>query len=115
MFSTILHEALSSWWNTFELVKSTAFENDTFQAHLSLWRDWLATCSKVRVPLYMISGVEGALDLFDSSWQLRTGLSMEKLWISFKPVVPSSVGQLQALSQMRGLADRFDNIIWRVR
>jgi hypothetical protein len=33
----------------------------------------------------------------------------------FKPVVPSSVGQLQALCRMRHLADRFDNIVWRVR
>jgi hypothetical protein len=44
-----------------------------------------------------------------------TGLSMEKLWASFKPTVPSSAGHLQALSQMRDLADRFDGIIWRVR
>ncbi|KAH0536881.1 hypothetical protein FGG08_006284 [Glutinoglossum americanum] len=114
-FSAILQEAISTWWNTFELVKSTGFEDATFQAHLSLWEEWLAKCSKVGIPPYLIQGVSDSLSLFESSWQLRTGLSMEKLWVLFKPVVPSSVDQLRALSQVRDLADRFDDIIWRVR
>ncbi|KAH0565336.1 hypothetical protein GP486_001268 [Trichoglossum hirsutum] len=115
IFTAVLRQALSSWWNTFELVKSTAFEDGTFQAHLSLWREWLAVCSKVGIPLNLTLGVSEALDSFESSWKLRTGLSMEKLWMLFKPAVPSSVRQLQTLCQMRDLADRFDNIIWRVR
>jgi midasin len=59
--------------------------------------------------------VSRALDSFNPSWQLMTGLSMEKIWASFKPAVPSSIGHLEALSQLRGLADRFDRILWKVR
>ncbi|KAI9782381.1 MAG: hypothetical protein M1839_005254 [Geoglossum umbratile] len=115
IFYALLSEALDSWWNTFELVKSTAFEDDTFQAHLSLWGGWLAACSKAGIPVKDTFAVSHALSKFNSSWQLTTGLSMEKLWVLFKPTVPSSASHLQALSQMRDLADRFDGITWRVR
>ena len=52
------------------------------------------------------------LDTFNSSWQLHSGLEMEKLWTMFKPTTAKDLSQLEFSLQVKGLAARFDALKW---
>ena len=52
------------------------------------------------------------LDTFNDSWQLNSGLGMERIWEHFKPVTAANKTQLEGSLQARALADRFDALKW---
>ena len=52
------------------------------------------------------------LETFNDSWQLHSGLGMELLWTTFRPVGAKSLDQLNLSNQAKDLADRFDALRW---
>lgn len=53
------------------------------------------------------------LTAFGSEVQLKTGLGMERIWRHFKPDTPKTTGQLSAILNLEGLADRLDDAMWK--
>ncbi len=53
------------------------------------------------------------LDVFNSSWQLYSGLRMEQLWMRFRPATASDMLQLELSVQIKDLAGHFDSLKWR--
>lgn len=52
------------------------------------------------------------LDKFSASWQLYSGLGMERLWSRFKPSTAKNIGQHDISIQVEELANRFDDLMW---
>ncbi|KAI6712893.1 hypothetical protein JHW43_004547 [Diplocarpon mali] len=110
-----LDALLRYWWNTFHLAISPGFEESTFQAHLAIGSDLLAslktTSQASDLPLSCFSTSLSAE--FSSGFKLTTGLSMEPLWHLLRPTVIPNLRVLQILSKMEALALRFDALRWK--
>jgi midasin len=110
----ILFQLLRYWWHTYALATSPTFEDATFQAHLAIGRDLLASSDG---PLHLSLVVKDVLEKlnsdFSSGFLLTTGLSMETLWKHWRPVVISSAQVMEATSKMEALAARFDLLKWK--
>jgi midasin len=48
-------------------------------------------------------------------WQLKTGLSMERLWSAFRPLTPSTWQKLDTMLRLENLAVRFDSVSRKIR
>jgi midasin len=120
------------WWETYQIASTAPFEDAIFQAHLGIYRDILSReQSKLRLPptrkvrsqqnaktqapyRNIVELVQGLIEhYFESGFKLTTGLSMEKLWRSFRPKPISSIEKLQTLVNMEELAIRFDHLKWK--
>jgi midasin len=111
------------WWETYNIALSCQFEEATFQAHLAIGQDLLLKL----LSEYSEDGGDSAQALalikffqkklqhdFDSSFKLTTGLSMENLWLRFRPTPISNANKLEMLAQMEVLAKRFDALRWKI-
>ncbi len=109
-----LASLLRYWWDTFYLATSKNFEEATFQAHLAIGTDLLPrlVLDDASNPEHagLIKSFGQSLNQeFTSGFRLTTGLSMEALWKGLRPIVMSSWGVLDNLTQMEQLATRFDD------
>ncbi|KAI9827912.1 MAG: hypothetical protein M1819_006855 [Sarea resinae] len=111
-----LKEVTDYWWDIFHLVQSTEFEESVFQVHLSIGRSIVASYTVADEPSRSLTeGIATCLDAFTQMWQLSSGLSMERLWMKLRPETCSSMKQLQTLLRLEQLADRFDDMVWKVK
>lgn len=55
-----------------------------------------------------------AMKLLKNAAQPKTGQSMERMWNTFKPSMPSSLARLDDLLALEKLATRFDNLMWKL-
>ncbi|EPE31743.1 P-loop containing nucleoside triphosphate hydrolase [Glarea lozoyensis ATCC 20868] len=106
---------LHYWWHTYTLATSTTFDDATFQAHLAIGRDLLASLqSKSPHSTSLVGNVMEKLDSdFHSGFRLTTGLSMELLWKRLRPLVISDSQVMETTSRMETLAHRFDALKWK--
>jgi len=106
---------LRYWWNTFQLATSKAFEESTFQAHLTIGADLLDELSTAvhasNSPITFFS--QSLQNDFSSGFKLTTGLSMELLWRQLRPTAIPNLGIMQTLAEMEQLAIRFDALRWK--
>lgn len=52
------------------------------------------------------------LEIFNTSWQLSSGLCMESLWTAFRPATAKNLSELGSSRYVKRLADRFDGLKW---
>jgi midasin len=130
----IMNAIAQFWRETYRLVSDLSFEEATFQAHLvisahlfaKLGSIMAATAVNVDSTIKERGVAAGAADSivtifqsrlqhdFDSGFKLTTGLSMEKLWIQFRPTSISNAQTLQTIIALEKLAVRFDRLRWKV-
>ncbi len=113
-----LASLLRYWWDTFYLATSKNFEEATFQAHLAIGTDLLPrlVLDDALNPEHagLVNSFGQSLNQeFTSGFRLTTGLSMEVLWKGLRPLVMSSLGVLDNLTQIEQLATRFDALKWK--
>lgn len=110
----VLRAVMQFWWETYRLALSNNFEEATFHAHLAIGNDLLSNLAAA-YPSNIVELIQKKLQQdFDSGFKLTTGLSMEKLWLKFRPLPISKAERLQMLVEMRALAARFDALRWKV-
>jgi midasin len=127
-----IRNIMQFWWETYRLVSSAAFEETTFQAHLAVGRDLFKGVLSHQLVTKTSPGPHGGpiapsacQDMVrhiqsrfqaDLNWEFRltTGLSMELLWLRFRPTLISKNQTLQTLINLEALATRFDSLRWRV-
>ncbi len=109
-----LRAVMDFWAQTYQLALCTNFEEATFQAHLAIGNDLLAELMDA-CPSDVLTQFQKKLKSdFDSGFKLRTGLSMENLWIQFRPLPISNADRLAMLLEMEALANRFDALRWKI-
>jgi midasin len=104
------------WSNMCQLTDSADFVEGVFRVHLDFWHQWEQNLTPSDPFSGHIKAITARqLGLFDSAWNLKTGYSMERLWNTFKPIVPSTGELLEVQLQFEQLAARFDAIIWKLK
>lgn len=49
------------------------------------------------------------------SAQLKTGLSMERLWSQFRPATLSTLERLREVQNLENVANQFDEVVWKLK
>lgn len=96
----------------FDLTISSEFDEGAFQVHLMIGRSVVAHGGTMQELKPIYEKLDSLLNLFNASWKLTTGLSMEKLWKMFRPPTAESNKDLSTRMQLEELATRFDNLKW---
>lgn len=109
-----LTDLLLYWKDLYDLVQSPVFEESEFQAYLTTGQELSSRAlGDEGVSGFLQQKLGSGLSQFHASWQLSTGLSMERLWEACRPQTPPTLSQLSVYLRMEELADRFDNALWR--
>ncbi|KLU89006.1 midasin [Magnaporthiopsis poae ATCC 64411] len=104
------------WWRTFALVSARDFEEATFQAHLlhgAELLEQLASRFEPRGQALVSTVAANFTAAFELSFKLRTGLSMEIIWKTFRPVPIPDLERFTQVVEMERLAQRFDATRWK--
>lgn len=88
------------------------FDEGIFQVYLGLGRSVIES-NELEGRKSLVASFAYALDSFNASWKLSTGLSMERLWSTFEPPIAHSLRGLKYSLEVEQLADRFDVLKWR--
>lgn len=96
----------------FDLAMSSEFDEGAFQVHLMIGRSIVAHGGASNELGPINEKFNSMLNLFNPSWKLSTGLSMEKLWKIFRPNTAKSLTELSTRIQAEELAARFDKLKW---
>lgn len=96
----------------FDLAMSSEFDEGAFQVHLMIGRSIVAHGGAPKELDPINEKLNSMLNLFNPSWKLSTGLSMEKLWKIFRPNTAKSLTELSTRIQAEELAARFDKLKW---
>lgn len=96
----------------FDLAMASEFDEGTFQVHLMIGRLIVVHGGTTKELKPISEQFNSMLNLFNPSWKLTTGLSMEKLWEIFRPHTAKSIAELNTRIQVEELATRFDNLKW---
>lgn len=98
-----------------DLGLSSDFDEGIFQVHLAIGRSIAAHGDHNNEAAQKISVMlSSMLDLFNAAWKLFSGLSMEILWQSFRPVTPKNILQLDKCLLVEELMEKFDGLKWGV-
>ena len=97
----------------FELCNSTKFDDAIFQGYLGICASLTDTLCGSHETVDIGSEFASWLGVFDSSWKLSTGCSMEALWTAFRYPAPSNEAQLKLLLQVEAFTERFDQLLWK--
>lgn len=96
----------------FDLTNSPDFDAGIFQTYLGIGRCITAQASLCDENKSLAEKLNSELREFNLSWQLSTGLSMEVLWLLFKPPLAKNLRQLECRAAAKQLANRFGVIQW---
>lgn len=91
---------------------SSEFDEGAFQVYLIIGRSIVVHGGTTKELEPINEQFDSMLNIFNPSWKLSTGLSMEKLWRMFRPSTAKSNTELSNRLQAEELATRFDNLKW---
>ena len=102
--------------DTIDVANSPDFDEGMFQAHLALGRA-IAVQTDSHDPIPDILSMSGELSkclaLFNESWQRRTGLAMEDIWLALRPPTANTFPAFDAQIYIEEQADHFDSLSWK--
>lgn len=93
---------------------SSEFDEGAFQVYLVIGQSIVAQGDTTKELKPISELFDSMLNLFNPSWKLSTGLSMETLWKMFRPCTAKSITELSTRIQAEELATRFDGLKWSV-
>ncbi|KAE8349456.1 hypothetical protein BDV28DRAFT_151862 [Aspergillus coremiiformis] len=106
-----LRTVLNFCVDLFRLTAATEVDEGEFQVYLQIGRELCASLSSSFEPLkHLAVTLSQALSRFQESWALTTGLSMQRLWESWRPATPTSGHQLKSILDLESVASEFTNI-----
>ncbi|KAB8257115.1 hypothetical protein BDV32DRAFT_160729 [Aspergillus pseudonomiae] len=106
-----LRTVLNFCMDIFRLTAAKDIDEGEFQVYLQIGRELCAALSSSFDPLQQLAvALSQALSRFQESWALKTGLSMQRLWESWRPATPATGGQLKSILDLESVASEFTNI-----
>ncbi|RAH66637.1 AAA family ATPase midasin [Aspergillus aculeatinus CBS 121060] len=95
----------------YNLTTASEVDQGEFQIYLQLGRELSASLLDGWAPLKPLGlAFSQALDRFHENWALTTGLSMQRLWESWRPATSATQDQLSALLELENIALEFTQI-----
>jgi midasin len=102
------------FWALLDQASTVGFDRATFQTYLSMLSDGLSSQTDAKYHSFpALRDFEKKLAVFGSFTSLTSGLSMERIWLRFKPTAPKSLEEHQTVLSLERLADRLDVTMWR--
>ncbi|KAF2198877.1 P-loop containing nucleoside triphosphate hydrolase protein [Delitschia confertaspora ATCC 74209] len=102
------------FWAFLELASTTGLDRATFQTYIGMLTHQLVSVTDSSESLvHLNNNLNKELTAFGSFTRLTSGLSMERIWLRFKPSTPKSVEEHEIILTLESLADRLDAAMWR--
>ena len=111
-FLSAIQEIIDYLRDLCDLGHSENFDEGIFQVYLGSGRSFTES-NELEGRRSLDTRFARALDSFNASWRLSTGLSMERLWSTFRPPTARSLLQMKHIVKVEQLADRFDAFKWK--
>jgi midasin len=93
---------------------STELDDGVFLIYLQLGKGICTSLAELGDGfISLASAFSNALQPFHENWALTTGLSMQRLWESWRPVTASSRGQLASMLELENVASEFMQVATR--
>jgi len=103
------------WWNMFDLVSSSTFNEAIFQVYLSIGQRMLSNSTTKATGFQLFTHINRQFEGFHAQTKMLTGLSMETIWnICHPPIVPT-LKQLEEIWELERIADQFDELVWKMK
>ncbi|CAG8078285.1 unnamed protein product [Penicillium salamii] len=103
-------------WDIYKATEVSQVDEGEFQVYLQMGRKIcgsLLTSSPLLQPLQV--ALSQALDRFQEGWALTTGLSMQKIWDSWRHVTPVSQAKLDSLTELESTVFEFTTLALQTR
>ncbi|PYH91361.1 midasin [Aspergillus ellipticus CBS 707.79] len=97
--------------DVFRMTTAIEVDQGEFQIYLQVGKELCASLYESWAPLKQLAvALSQALGRFQENWALTTGLSMQRLWESWRPMTPSTQDQLRSLLELESVASDFTKI-----
>lgn len=102
---------------TVDMTNNAAFDEAEFQAHLALgvkiMQNYVSDETDSIVQRFGNVIMQMLDQFFAQNFRLRTGLSMERLWVTFRPILVPEQQSMSRIAQILDLGRRFDKMRWK--
>src|SRR5687768_15291992 len=99
------------------MANSALFDEAEFQAHLVLgskiMQGHISKGADVVGQEFATMIVRNLDQSFAQGFKLKTGLSMEQLWVTFRPILVPDQMSMSRILQIIDLGNRFDQLRWK--
>ncbi|KAF3393833.1 Midasin [Penicillium rolfsii] len=103
-------------WDIYRATDVAEVNEGEFQVYLQIGRKVCASLLNSSPSLKPLEKtLSNALDRFQAGWACTTGLSMQRIWDTWRPVTPSSQEQLKSLIQLETTVSDFTNLALQTR
>lgn len=115
-FVQIIHDILKFSWDMVRLTQCKTLDVGIFQTYLQIGQRIVSVAGGGYSPLETLKTTwSRSLETFGESWNLTTGLSLQRLWDLWRPATPTDLEHLQSMIELETIASRFDRIIFKAR
>ena len=92
------------------------FDEAVFQAFLNICRAVISRLESAAAVIgFDASGLRKSFNSTNKEFNLLSGLSLERMWVDWRPVSASSLDQLQGLLDIESIDERFKKLMWKTR
>jgi midasin len=103
-------------WDIYRATNVSQVDEGEFQVYLQLGRKVCASVLNSSPALKPLeSALLRALAQFQAGWAMTTGLSMQKMWDSWRPITPSTQEQLNSLIELETTVSEFTSLALQTR
>ncbi|KAF7714068.1 Uncharacterized protein PECH_004999 [Penicillium ucsense] len=111
-----LRMVLSLCYDIYRVTNLTSLDEGEFQVYLQIGRSVCASLLDSSPALRPLErALSNALSRFQAGWALSTGLSMQRMWDSWRHVTPSSQDQLTSLIDLEATVRHFTDLALQTR
>lgn len=103
-------------WDIYTVTQVRELDEGVFQIYLQIGQQILSSATESQSafsPLF--SSLAHLLGQFRSTWALRTGLSMRRIWDAWRPVTCTDIEQLNSLLDLESVVSEFNKIALQTR
>ncbi|CEJ53778.1 hypothetical protein PMG11_00119 [Penicillium brasilianum] len=111
-----LRTIISLCWDIYRATDVNQVDEGEFQVYLQIGRRVCTSLLETSPSLKPLAkSLSDALARFQAGWALTTGLSMQRMWDSWRHVTPSSQEQLKSLIELETAVSDFTNLALQTR
>ncbi|EED15512.1 midasin, putative [Talaromyces stipitatus ATCC 10500] len=113
---SVLKDFTKICWDIYTVTQVKELDEGVFQIYLQIGQQILSSAAESQSALSpLFSALAQLLSRFRSTWALKTGLSMRRIWDAWRPVTCTDVEQLNSLLDLEGVVSGFNKIALQTR
>jgi midasin len=103
-------------WDIYAVTQGIELDEGVFQIYLQIGQQIVSSAAESQSALSpLFSSLAQLLGRFRSTWALKTGLSMRRIWDAWRPVTCTDLEQLNSLLDLESVVSEFDKIALQTR